>query len=121
MKIIEWDVPIVARWYRSTELKDLHFGKGDLVLRVIEEDTDRERTVVFKNVQAFRGTTEECAAPIIGTLPQDGGFFQVQDSPWLTELGRGEVSFLDQSKHYIVACYDEILEIVAWDALVEPV
>jgi len=120
MKISTWDVPIRSRWYRSTELKELRFDRGGVILRVLEEDTEREWTVHFKNVQAFRSTTEECAVAIIEQLPEGGGFFEVKDSPWLAELGRGEVSFLEQSKHYIVGCYDEIVEVVAWEALVEP-
>jgi len=120
MKISTWAVPIRSRWYRSTELRELRFGRGGVILRIIEEDTEREWTVQFNNVQAFRITTEECAIRIIEQLPQCGGFFEVQDSPWLSELGRQEVSFLDRSKHYVVACYDEIVEVVAWDALIEP-
>jgi len=63
---------------------------------------------------AYRGGS------LIEKLPHPGGFFEVLDSPWIQELGKGEVHFLGQSRHFVVCCYDEILEVVAWEAAFHP-
>ena len=68
--------------------------------------------VTFGSVQAFRVTTEECASLILERLPGQGGFFEVQNSPWLRELGQGSVHFLEKARHFIVSCYEEVVEIV---------
>lgn len=120
MHVKPWGVPISASWYRATELKELRFDRTGLHLVVVEEESERQWTVHFKSVQAFRSTTEECAITVIEQLPIEGGFFEIENSPWLDELGRGQVAFLDKSRHFVVACYDEIIEVIAWEAELAP-
>ena len=76
--------------------------------------------MTFTSVQAFRVTTEECAWHILEKIPHSGGFFEVLDSPWVQELDKGEVHFLGKSRHFVVCCYDEIVEVVAWEATFHP-
>jgi hypothetical protein len=113
MKIIPWKLPLAASWTRSLELKELSFSQGRLVL-LLEEEQGAGWQLAFSPVQAFRSTTEECAASILQKLPEDGGLFEVLESPWIEELGRAH--FLADSHHYVVCCYDEVVEVVAWNA-----
>ena len=112
MQARPWEVPIRAAWHRATELTEVRFGREGLTLRLVEEDTEQTWVMTFASVQAFKSTTEECAASILSRLPEQGGFFEVLDSPWLDELGRGQASFLDEARHYVICCYDEVIEIV---------
>ena len=46
---------------------------------------------------------------------------EVIDSNWLHELRCSllnideEADFMDKSKHFLIPCYDNIIEIIAWD------
>lgn len=113
MSFIPWEVTIKSDSYRSCELKNLKFDKSTLSLHLIEEETQLIWVLSFESMQAFRVTTEECSADILDKLPQYGGFFKSDESPWLNDLGKGRVSFLKDSLHYIICCYDEIIEVVA--------
>jgi hypothetical protein len=115
MRIVEWKLPIKADLPRALELHDLQFRQNDLVLIVSEEETGRIWKMLFKELQAFRVTTEECGVNTLAHLPNTGGLFEVLDSPWLNDLGRGEVRALEKSRHFVISCYDEIVEVVAWD------
>jgi hypothetical protein len=115
MHIIPWPVPIKAQTTRANDLEELRFDRHGLCLTLVEDETEQGWLVTFTSVQAFRTTTEECAWHILTQLPHPGGFFEVLDSSWVQELGKGEVHFLEKSHHFIVCCYDEIVEVVAWE------
>jgi hypothetical protein len=117
MKIVAWNTPISAPWPRALDLKELKFEAAALLLNV-EEEAGASWQIAFKSVQAFKTTTEECAGSLIGQLPEKGGLFEVLDSPWIKELGAA--SFLAKSHHYIVCCYDEVIEVIAWEAEASP-
>ena len=110
--VVPWLVPVRANSYRATELRALHVGGGKLTLRLIQEEDETLWELSFGSVQAFRVTSEECASSILEKLPQQGGFFQVQGSTWLIELGQSNARFLEKALHFVVCCYDEIVEIV---------
>lgn len=116
MKIVPWDISIRASYARSNELEDLRYHEGSLVLTLNEEEMGKRWNITFRSVQAFRVTTEECAFEVLSRLPGPGGFFEVHDSKWLQELGKGDIHFLEKSRHFIVSCYDEVVEVVSWDA-----
>jgi len=118
-KVISWSVPIVAPSARSLELVDLRVGRGGLELNVREEE-GRDWTLRFHPIQAIRLTTEECAGTVLGTFAEHGGFFQVANSSWIEALGGAKVRFLERSRHFIVSCYDEVVEVVAWDCEIAP-
>ena len=119
MQAKPWDVPIRADWHRASELTHISFGRDGLTLKLVEEETEQTWLMKFASVQAFKSTTEECAASILSGLPEKGGFFEVVDSPWLDELGRGRVSFLDNARHYVICCYEEIIEVVGGACSIE--
>ncbi len=113
MSFILWDVPIKADAYRSTDLEKFNFDRNELAFTLTEEDTEESWSLSFDSYQAFRTTTEECSSKVIELLPNEGGFFKADESEWLNSLGKGEVPFLDDACHFIVCCYDEIIEVVA--------
>ena len=121
MQVKSWDVPIRAAWHRANELLDVSFRREGLTLEVVEEDTAQTWRMTFERVQAFKSTTEECAASLLEHLPEQGGFFEIIDSPWLNELGRGRVAFLDGARHYVICCYDEVIEVIANGCLFEKI
>jgi len=108
-----WKVPIVADSYRSTELDRATLDRNGLVLSLIEEDSESRWNLTFDSIQACRMTTEECSSSLIESLPEMGGFFRTDQSMWLSSLGKGDISFLDCSSHFVVCCYDEVIEVIA--------
>lgn len=113
MTFSEWDVPIKADSYRSIDLKEFKFDRNVLVFELIEEETEEVWSLSFDSLQAFKTTTEECSAEILEQLPVGGGFFKSTESVWLNSLGKGDVAFLSNACHFIICCYDEVIEIVA--------
>jgi len=61
---------------------------------------EKEWLLRFPEVQAFKYTTEESAASVLGALPPKGAFYEVADSPWLLELGMGRLEYLSSARHY---------------------
>jgi hypothetical protein len=114
MKVVSWKLPVAAPWTRALDLKELSFAEAKLVLLVQEEESGALWRLTFKTVQAFKAITQECAGKIFSQLPQNGGLFEVLASPWIKDLG--EAHFLAKSHHYVVCCYDDVFEVVAWDA-----
>jgi hypothetical protein len=104
---------IRADWIRANEFVSLEDIPG-LGLRVviIEEHTLKKWAIHFKYVHAFRLAAEEVwPRP---DLPSDvhSGFYQVRNSEWIRELsGAHDLERLG-AEHFIIGCYDEIIEVV---------
>ena len=115
MSFITWkEVPIATEGFRSTDLEGLTFDRsGGLILRLHEDGAENLWSLSFDCVQGFRITTEECSAGITEMLPMGGGFFKSTDSDWLKGLGKGDTHFLDTSCHFVICCYDEVIEVAA--------
>jgi hypothetical protein len=113
-RIVAWDTGIRARWYRANDL--IGFSGPPLTIDLVEEETEQNWRLLFEGTQACRITAEECHWPFgIRNLPEQGGFFEVLDSEWSRSLGKGEILFLEKSRHFIICCYDDIIEVVAWE------
>ena len=121
MPVKTWDLPIKAMWHRATELDSLSFGRDGLTLRLIEEESGKHWQLHFPEVQGFKCVTEESASGLLRTLPTKGAFYEVMDSSWLRELGQGRLEYMSQARHYVLCCYDEVLEIVATSHVIEQV
>jgi hypothetical protein len=89
----------------------LELGADGLRLLLSEDETDQLWRVVFEDFQAVRVTSEESSG-IRQELPTDGGFFEVQESPWILELGRINASLVSFARHFVICCYDETIEII---------
>jgi hypothetical protein len=112
MHAILWESGIPATWKRALDLKDIRRVNGGLVVGV-EEESGKYWFLEFKAVQAWKVTSEECAGNIISELPPEGALFMIQQSDWLRQLG--DAAPLQKSKHFVICCYDEIVEVLAWD------
>lgn len=116
------------------------FDSYDLSKRYIEVDDINEIRwrIKINNFQALKITPIDCANL---NFLQNGDFpnacyeikegypvpqfvayiMEVIDSNWLHELRRSllniheEADFMDKSKHFLIPCYDNIIEIIAWD------
>jgi hypothetical protein len=115
-----WDVPIRGEWHRATDLRSLAFGRDGLSLLVVEEETEKMWRLHFPDVHGFRCTAEESAAGVLGSLPERGAFYEVVDSAWLKDLGQGKLEHMMTARHYVICCYDAVVEVAATDHSVEP-
>jgi len=112
------DSAISATGVRSCELLTLRLDSNVVTVELLDEDSHRWR-LTFRDTQATKVTTEECAIGMTQLFPPGGGVFVADESDWLTGLGKGLVHFLDQSRHFAVPCYDEVVEVVAWTLEIE--
>ena len=117
MQIIHWKTPVAADWKRALDLKDIRLSNNGLRVEV-EEESGKSWVFEFGPLQAWKVTAEECAGNIVSQLPIAGSLFILEQSLWLDELGKSGA--LDRSKHFVVCCYDEILEVLAWDCMITP-
>ena len=114
-RAIKWDVPIVASWARASLLASVTYDDSGVRVLLYEEESEQRYSLHFKNVQGLCVTTEECPSRVAHLMPNDGGFFEIMNSEWIGNLGGEDVPFLNKSHHYVVRCYDEIIEVVAWE------
>lgn len=117
MQAIHWKSEITGPWKRALDLKELRMTNDGLHLE-IEEESGKCWSLDFKPVQAWKVTTEECAGNLIARLPTEGSLFLIRDSEWLKELGDAEHA--QKSEHFIICCYDEIVEVLAWNCSMSP-
>lgn len=116
--IRRWDVPIRADHPLNCELRDLRLDRG-LRIQVQEylpEANHYGKTWAFRfhRVQAFRLLTEELTSGMYLARPADAKvFFIVEESEWFAALGGRSAPHLDATQHYGVACYDELIEVIA--------
>ena len=71
--------------------------------------------ISFQMVQGVRVTTWESASHLTKELPDGTAFLERAESAWLVELGRGLVPYMDRSRHFMVSCYDQVIEVAAWE------
>lgn len=102
---------------------DLRLVYRHTTLAVELDDSTTVHDIVFESIQAVRITTWD-ASLSVGLLPRDG-IYERSESPWL-EAVRGDArandpasGFLDKSRHFLVVCYDDVLEVLAWDVSLE--
>lgn len=115
MRAITWSTNIPARRKRALELKALQRVHGGLWLALAEEN-GRTWSLSFKAVQAWKIVAQESAGRLAAAFPEDGALFLVEDSPWLAELEGTPV--LRHVRHYVLFCYDEVIEVAAGDCVV---
>lgn len=108
MKVAAWKTVIKTDWSRALMLKGLFYNTLELVLTV-EEEGGKLWKIAFENIQSFKVTEEELWDTEL-EFPEFGGLFKVLDSEWIKEL---DARFISNPTHYIICCYDEVIELVA--------
>lgn len=120
MKIVEIDTPAAGTWARDCELICLTDYNG-FNLSYHREEDDTYWHLHCSGIVAYKVNSEEFW--IIGYLkylPTDGAFFEILDSPWISEFGKlQKARILDKCKHYVLMFYDEVIEIIAQDFVFE--
>lgn len=114
MSQVQWVTPITASSRRSLELDRIHYQPGGVEVRLVEEDSERRWVVRFSQVQGMRITTFESASRVLAALNGSGGLFELTSSQWLDFLGKAHVEYMQKSRHFVICCYDEVVEIAAW-------
>jgi hypothetical protein len=117
MRVTPWNTPIPARWKRALELKGLQRAKGGLWLALAEEN-GRAWSLNFRTVQGWKIVAQDCVSADLAAVPNDGALFLIEESPWLRELGGSPL--LRQARHFVIFCYDEVVEVLAWECTVAP-
>ena len=112
-KVVSWDTPINASWTRSLELESLQYATNTVTLTVNNDDDGKKWRVEFSSIQGLKVTPFECAAVITAESQGHGATFEVLESSWINDLGKGRVRFLEASRHFVICCYDEVVEVVA--------
>ena len=124
MNVLQLDTPVKARWYRSLELQSITFENRSLALRVLEnyedcedyEDSSGKNWFIrFNTIQGLKMTTHESALGILYEINEEGAFFEFKRSKWLYSLGLDKVHYMAKSRHFVVCCYDEVVEVAAWE------
>lgn len=118
MKAVHWRNEITASWKRELDLKSFQAINSGLHLQ-IEEESGKTWDLIFDPLQAWKVTSEECAGALLAKLPKDGALYIVRDSEWLDELGDAQP--LQKSEHYVVCCYDQVVEVLAWNCVIRSV
>lgn len=113
MNFKSWATPFEANNKRAIELLNYQYDGSAMYFVLYDEEEDQKWKVSFESYTAMKVVSEECSASIQNGLPEDGAFYLASESHWLTEIGKGEVSFLDEAVHFVMCCYDEIVEIVS--------
>ncbi len=51
------------------------------------------------------------------TRPAPLGTFRgdLVHTPWMTTLGAGQLEYMNRARHFVVCCYDEVIEVMAWE------
>ena len=119
MKFEKIDTPAAGAWARDCELLFLGSGKGFKLIYYRDED-ETYWSLLCERVVAYKVTGEQFLRDgYLISLPVDGAFFEILDSPWIREFGREEASILDKCKHYVLRFYDHTVEIIAQEFVFE--
>lgn len=113
MKIKELEMKGAGAWARDCELIFLNYYNEFQVCYRREKDNSYW-IIKFEHVAAHKLINEEFGrSGYLAKLPNNGAFFEIQDSPWMIELAKDQSCFLKKSKHYLFKFYDETLEVIA--------
>jgi hypothetical protein len=115
MKIQKIDTPAAGSWPRDCELICLIDYKGFKII-YRREDDDTHWSLDCKRIVAYKVLSEEFSRTgyLMG-LPIEGAFFEIQDSPWISEFVQYNDIIINKCKHYVLRFYDETIEIIAQD------
>ena len=119
MKIKKIKTSAAGTWARDCELICLSDYKGVRISYHKDED-DTYWNLQCKRIVAYKVTNEEFSRDgYLINLPTDGAFFEVLDSPWISEFGQDEDRILGKCKHCIFQFYDETIEVIAQEFIFE--
>lgn len=120
MKVINLDIPAAGTWKRDCELTDIQI-KPSIFLKFNKESDDTVWKIGFNDFIAIKINSEEFTADeCLRNLPAKGSFFEIRSSPWLESLLKHtQRDILKKCKHFVFQFYDETIEIIAQNFVLE--
>ena len=115
-----WETPISAAGRRSLELVSVTYDTTKIVVQLSEE-TEKSWRISFSSTQGLRITTFESAFEVLKEITGEGGLFELEQSRWLQSLGAGQREYMKRARHFVICCYDQIVEVIAWEVIIEEV
>jgi hypothetical protein len=120
MKIQKVDIPAAGTWSRDCELLCLQDSYKAFWIIYHKDEDDTYWRLRCKGVVTYKVVAEEFSTKgYLINIPVEGAFFEILDSPWISEFGPDESRILDKCKHYVLQFYDETIEIIARDFIFE--
>lgn len=113
MKIKTLESPAAGTWARDCELIYFTNYKG-VEIAYHKDSDDTYWSIRFEHIVAYKLLSEEFS--LVGyliKLPIDGAFYEIFESPWISEFGKEKDRILDKCRHFIFRFYDETLEVIA--------
>jgi len=118
MKIIKIDNLASGTWQRDCELIYIAQQLSDFQFEFKKDSDSQTWKVLFKNTVSYKVTAEEfIEIDILSKMPNDGSFFEIQDSHFVKKITDKKKSL--KLKHYIFCFYDEFIEVIAEDLTFE--
>lgn len=137
--------------YKNFQIHDVPFERvvfDDQIITdryILLDDINEKRwKIKFKVYQALKITTIDCAGLDFSKggdfedacfedkegfpVPQfQSHIMEVENSEWIKEMKKTlkrydlQDNFMEKSRHFLIPCYDNIIEIIAWDIELEEV
>ena len=105
--------------FSTTPLGKLTVENAKVIVELTVENVSIR--VVFAPYQAVRVTTADCFLVAPDAFIEPRTIMEMSNSQWIEQLS-GSLSqvdetatFLTQTRHFLVACQDNFIEIIAWD------
>jgi hypothetical protein len=112
VKIVKIDNLAAGTWHRDCELTSFVYQLSDFQLEFEKDSDSKKWKILFKNVVSYKVTSEEfIGVGALAQLPNNGSFFEVNDSAWVNEITDGDQSL--KLRHFIFCFYEEIIEVLA--------
>lgn len=128
------NVPLERLVFDSNKMEDQYI--------LVDDKNEVRWKIKIKVLQALKITTIDCANLNFfegrdfcdECFEEEGGYpvaqfrnyiMEVQDSEWIKELKSSlkevdpEADFMDKAKHFLIPCYDNIIEVIAWNIELE--
>jgi hypothetical protein len=104
--------PIIAENRRSLELQSLVYMRDGVTITLTEDPSGRRWGVRFEDVAVVSIRAWDLAGKTLEKLSGDGAIFQIRDDDEFYRMN-GAWRFKMRYNHYIVSCYDDVLEVLA--------
>ena len=119
MQVKKINSSAAGTWARDCELIHLTQHK-QLKINYHRDEDDTYWNIKCEEIVAYKVISEEFSTSgYLINLPTDGAFFEVLDSPWISEFGKEQSEILNKCKHCIFQFYDETVEIIAQNFIFE--
>ncbi len=119
MKIKTIDIPAAGTWARDCELISLIYH-NEFKLNYHKDEDDTYWSIKVHGMIAYKVFSEEFyMRGYLMDLPVEGAFYEISDSPWVSEFRDYKAEVIEKCKHYVFQFYDEVVEVIAQECSFE--